>query len=721
MATIRNRLDPAVAGPGPSPASVQPAVAPAVPRFAPVDALLAHAWRGGAARPGRRWRSVAWLRRDPLMGLSVALALPVLVVDVVDPPPVVWPSVAITAAFVAIQALLSQQRRLPGAVPLFRFTLSLAFLLVASLAIDAHGGWPLLALGIPVVALAAAFGDASIWVAVSAVVMALIPVVIPATSGDVRRRLIALAMASIVTAVGSRRVVSSLERSRDRLRRAQTLQRRRARQLGAVESVGQILAREGPTPGALDAVAGLLNGTFGYHYPSIYTWDGAVLRLGAQRNYETPIATFPTDRGIIGRVARTREPVFLPDVTVDPDYVSADDGVRGEISVPLLAGEELLGVLNVEMDGPRRLDGDDFATLQIVGDRLAASLALGRERQKLTERAGLMDRLAAFSRSLSRTLDPTTLQDQVAAGARRVIVADMAILVVLDEATGEFRTAQVDGGDANLRGVRVLPGEGVSGRAIAAAELVVDDHLGREAFPPGAARARTADILAAMSAPLVVDETVTGAMSWFREDLGRPFSDQEQEVAGLLAGQAALALLNADRHRATELAAVTDALTGLHNRRYFDAAVLHAEAARQRAAEDDRRDASVVMFDLDHFGRINKLHGHQVGDRFLRAFADVLRARVRASDLVARFGGEEFVVILDGATRQDAVRLAEEVRVSFGGVRFGLPDGSTVGCTVSAGCAVFTAQETHFAVLLERADVGLAMAKAGGRDRVVAA
>jgi len=127
------------------------------------------------------------------------------------------------------------------------------------------------------------------------------------------------------------------------------------------------------------------------------------------------------------------------------------------------------------------------------------------------------------------------------------------------------------------------------------------------------------------------------------------------------------------------------------------------------------------MFDLDHFGQVNKLHGHLVGDRILRSFADVVRRRVRASDLVARYGGEEFVVILDGATLGDAVRLANEIRESFGGVRFALPDGAAIGCTVSAGCSALAQSETATTLLLERADVGLAMAKGSGRNRVVAA
>lgn len=667
-----------------------------------------------------RWLTVRSLQHDPLFPLAVALALAVALVDLLDGPTDDRPSLALAVAFLALQVLLSPVRRAHRAMPLFRFALCLAFLVGASLAIDTRGGWPLLALAIPVVALAAAFGDESSWVAAAAVAVTLVPVALPATGGDVRRRLIALAIGEVLTAVGSRRVVASLERSRDRLRRAQVLQRRQARQLAAVESVGRILAREGPAPAALDAVVGLLVDTFGYQFPSIYTWDGHVLRLGAQRNYDAPIEEFPLDRGVIGKVARTREAIFLPDVAADPEYISADNDVLGEIGVPLLANGELFGVLNVEMPGPRRLDDDDAATLMIVADRLAAALVLGRERQLLTERAHLMDELASLSRSLGGSLDPGTVHQQVAVGAGQVIPASRVSLVLHDRESGDYRVADIEGVPQSLLGMRIGVGEGLTGRAIRERQVVADDHLDRSRYAPAAARARMADVVSALSAPLIVGDRVVGALTWARDDL-RPFSPQEREVAGLLAAQVALAITNADLHHATEVAAVTDPLTGLHNRRHFDAAMVRLEAARRRDHEDERRPLSVIVFDLDHFGLMNKRHGHQVGDRVLQAFAEVIRHRVRASDLTARYGGEEFVVVLDGATRTEAVRLAEGIRETFESVGFGLPDGTAVTCTVSAGCASLAATETSGAVLIERADVGLAMAKASGRNQVVAA
>ena len=130
---------------------------------------------------------------------------------------------------------------------------------------------------------------------------------------------------------------------------------------------------------------------------------------------------------------------------------------------------------------------------------------------------------------------------------------------------------------------------------------------------------------------------------------------------------------------------------------------------------------SAILFDLDHFGRVNKRFGHQVGDRVLRLFADTLRSRARASDLVARYGGEEFVVILENASREDAMEIADQVRRAFAEQSVEDGTGGQLKTTVSAGCSSLEQWEVEGSVLLERADVALAMAKAGGRDQVVAA
>jgi len=691
--------------------------------YPPISQFLERRDRSGRRSsrivPRRLWRR---LRSDPHVLLAFAIAVPTIAVEsIVGVAPT---RLAVLAATLLVtgQIALGAWRRAPSWLPPLRLAAALAFVLLVNAEVRNDATGPLRALVVPIVAMAAASGGrGGLAVAFTGIVATLVPMFTDPLTDAVRQRTIALAACEIVLVVGSRQLVASLARTTERLRRTRVRDRRRARQLGAVELVGRALARQGPTPEVLDGVMELLERTFGYTYPSVYTWDGGVLRLGAQRNYRTPFQVITPDSGVLGRVVRSREPAFVPDVQEDPDYRAAEPSVVSQISIPLLNDGELLGILTTEAAGPQRLDDEDFATMKIVADRVAAALALGRERQKLTERAALLDRLTAFSASLNVTLDPAAVQQAVVTGAAAVIDGDMIALILLDAETGEYRATAMDGGDDRTLGARILPGEGISGRAIATKALVIDQHLDRARFPRATKGARIADVVTAMAVPLIRDEVVTGALAWLREDTNRTFTDQEREVATVLGGQVALALANASLHHDAQQAATTDALTGLPNRRSFDAEIDRMMAVRARVPVAKRRALSLILFDLDHFGNVNKQHGHQVGDLVLIAFADVLRSRVRETDVIARHGGEEFLVVLDGATRDDAMRLAEEVRVAFGARSVLRPDGTAVTCTVSAGCASLEPGQSSSTVLLERADVGLGLAKEGGRNRVVAA
>ena len=665
-------------------------------------------------------RFLSLARRDPQLLLAVFLAVPVAAIELIvgDAP---GPQVVATAfGFLLAQVLLTTTRARSAAG--FRLALSLGFVILANSHHGALEVGPVTALFVPVVAMAAAIGTRDAFVvAVAGLGVTFAPVLLPGFPNEIRQAALAMSAAEIVLAIGSRRVVASMEDAVDRTRIAHSRERRWARQLSAVEAVGTVLAREGPRPGVLLQIMDILEGYFGFHYPSVYLWDGAVLRLGAQRNYEQPIQEFDVSMGVIGRVARTREPAFITDVASDPDYKAADSTVNSEISVPLLNGDQLLGVLNVESTSARRLDGDDFVAMQLVGDRLAAALALGNERLKLAARAELLVRLTEFSAGLSATLDPLTTNGFIASGAARVVEATMVVLTLQDPVTRQYRVAAIVGGDQAMVGVRILPGEGASGRALEAVGVTVDDHLDRARFPQAASGAKIADVLASMSVPLSRDGECFGAIAWLRADLARPYTPEEQEVAALLGVQTSLALVNQGLLSEARVAAITDPLTGLNNRRFFDASLAQLMEQRLRLPALERPSLAAVIFDLDHFGVVNKRHGHQVGDQILRMFAETLRARVRASDLVARYGGEEFVVVLPGATREQAARVANEVREMFVVKRVPATSGEMIGCTVSAGCAALEAPQADGTALLELADVGLAMAKAAGRNQVVSA
>src|SRR5262249_50856216 len=131
------------------------------------------------------------------------------------------------------------------------------------------------------------------------------------------------------------------------------------------------------------------------------------------------------------------------------------------------------------------------------------------------------------------------------------------------------------------------------------------------------------------------------------------------------------------------------------------------------------RPIAAIMFDLDHFGRLNNTFGHQAGDAVLREFAGILLTRFRSADLVARYGGEEFVVVLEGSSLADAARIAQEIRTKLESRPVRGPAGHDVRATVSAGCSGLDPRNSTREALIERADQALYQAKRAGRNRVV--
>ncbi len=511
---------------------------------------------------------------------------------------------------------------------------------------------------------------------------------------------------------------SALLESRRELRAANRRAETTLRQLQGMEGIGRALAEQGPTPDALAGVVGLLVERFGYTYPSIYTSDGRLLRLGAQRGYEHPILEFEPSVGVIGRVARTREPVFLRDVTGDPDYLSADSSIRSEISIPLLAHGAFLGVLNVE--SPEELTDTDLAAVSVVADRVAVALALAIERASLAERAQVFRRIVAFSAKVSSVLAASELYEVIVDAMNDVIDAQLVSITVCEPATGTC-IVRAERGGGGVAGVVIQPGEGMAGRAIESGELVRAEHFSRAQFPSTIrVGPPTDDFGWALGVPLRGESGTIGALTVARIDHDRPFTDLELEALDLLAGETTLAVSNAFLHGEVAELAIRDPLTGLHNRRFLDEAFKTLTAARARLPEDARHPLSIILFDLDHFGAYNKLHGHLAGDDVLRTFGRLLLGRLREADLVGRYGGEEFVAILQGASRADACRVAEEIRGALEASPMVDERGAAFPVTVSAGCAEADAGETTPESLIRSADVALSMAKRAGRNRIVA-
>lgn len=162
--------------------------------------------------------------------------------------------------------------------------------------------------------------------------------------------------------------------------------------------------------------------------------------------------------------------------------------------------------------------------------------------------------------------------------------------------------------------------------------------------------------------------------------------------------------------------AVTDALTGLNNRRYLDT---HLATLVDRSHRRDRP-LSVLITDIDHFKAINDVHGHEGGDHVLREFARRIRGAVRGADLACRYGGEEFVVVMPDTTPEVAAQVAERLRTAIAAMPFQTAaEGGAAVVTTSVGIATLESDGEGADSLMRRADQALYQAKNAGRNRVV--
>jgi len=483
-----------------------------------------------------------------------------------------------------------------------------------------------------------------------------------------------------------------------------TDERRATEAMHGIEAVGTLLATTGPTPESMAAILETLSDRMGYPCLSLFIRRERRFELGAQVGYDEREAELDPSRGLVGQVFQTATTASSGDC---------------QIAVPLTADGETVGVLSIESTAETPLTAADLRLIETVAERLAVALVLGRSQQALKERARLFTALNGFAQSAGAMVDETRIASALLEAIAEVVPHDAAWLTVKDRETSRFviRAVRGEGFDPEAVGREVVPGRGPAGRAIQSRTQLAERRPRRDPVPPEWT-VWTVAAGALVSIPLIHDQAVIGAIVVGRNGSAADFSELEHEVLALLGAQAALAAANAQLLAEVRALAIRDPLTGLYNRRHFDATVEHI-IARWRRDRTDARPIAAIMFDLDHFGLLNNTYGHQAGDAVLREFAGILQTRFRSADLVARYGGEEFVVVLDGATLADASRLAETIRRDLGSRLLGGPDGPELRATVSAGCAEIDPAHATRGALIEAADVALFAAKRAGRNRVV--
>ncbi|UCD58829.1 MAG: sensor domain-containing diguanylate cyclase, partial [Candidatus Hydrogenedentota bacterium] len=226
---------------------------------------------------------------------------------------------------------------------------------------------------------------------------------------------------------------------------------------------------------------------------------------------------------------------------------------------------------------------------------------------------------------------------------------------------------------------------------------------------------REAELLKAkLCVPLSIKdrEKPLGYVSLGNKLTGEPYSTEEQKFIFALARYAAAAIENALLFEETREKAIKDDLTQLYRRNYYEQR-LETELERSKRYG---RSLSVAIFDIDNFKSINETYGHLVGDRVLKAVARLMLRRSRSTDVVGRYGGEEFIAILPETEEKDAHNYCERVRL--GVKELGKEEVLPADLTVSGGKTSFDPDKDTAQTIIKRADDALLEAKRSGKDRI---
>jgi len=413
------------------------------------------------------------------------------------------------------------------------------------------------------------------------------------------------------------------------------------------------------------------------------------------------------EQGITGAAARQKRPIYAADVSKDPNYVSTAQSTRSEVAVPLMVRDEVVGVLDCQSEKANYFDNDTIDLLTLFSTQASMALQNAHLYSLERQRARQLEVINAIARETTAVLDQEELLIKVCAVIQQTFqVGHVSVLLrddeglVLRASQGRFAAAPPPGG-------RLPATSGLWGQALAAGRTLIENDVQTSTERGGFSR----ETQSRMCIPLVSFGQTLGVLVLESEHTGN-FQEGDVESLEAVADICATAIQNAHYVERVKQLAYLDGLTGIFNRRFFELRIVE-EIDRARRFNSGM---AVLMVDIDQFKRLNDEFGHLLGDEVLRQVSSMFHQQLRKIDVVCRYGGEEFAILLSQTNPQHALAVAEKLRRLVESWQFpGVPR----PVTISAGVATFPDHGTARDELVKSADAGLYAAKQGGRNRVL--
>jgi len=360
---------------------------------------------------------------------------------------------------------------------------------------------------------------------------------------------------------------------------------------------------------------------------------------------------------------------------------------------------------------------DRVASIQYKGKRSILGTLMDITERKMAENeVGIytkqLETLFNIGATVSQTLNLEELLNSVLDKAIEVMGIEASGIFLLDEPTNKLALRAHRGMSAQLvKEIKELNvSDGFIGQVAKSGKpLLMEDVSANHRLSRSRVKAEKLKSFAAV--PIISKEKVLGVMGVGSHNY-REFPDWEVRMLESISNQIGMAIENARLYeRALELA-FTDGLTSLYNRRYLMEQI-EREFSR---AERNKEPLSLIMVDLDGLKEINDRFGHNEGDQFLREVGRIIKVNTRASDVAARWGGDEFMLLTPETDSSRSAKIAERIRTQVERYRMNI-NGREVGITVSAGVVSYPAYASGISELIKNADEAMYNAKKGGKNQ----
>ena len=326
--------------------------------------------------------------------------------------------------------------------------------------------------------------------------------------------------------------------------------------------------------------------------------------------------------------------------------------------------------------------------------------------------------LVEIGKTLTSTLDRENVLNVIMEKVSLLFRAKTWSLLLTDEATGDliFEIAVSDK-NTNLKGIRLAKGEGIAGRVAESGKplLTSDVHNSPYFSPHSAGQATAHETGSIICVPLKIQERILGVIELVNTDNDSLFDESALPILTTIADYVAIAIENAKYFEKINQLIITDDLTGLYNSRHFNQLI---EYETERSLRYDNA-LALVFFDLDYFKRVNDTHGHLVGSRMLTEVGELVRRYTRKVNLAARYGGDEFVILLPSADKKSAVAMANGLLNNLRNHPFKADDGTPISLTASFGVASMPEDTKDRKELIYLADKAMYRVKETTRNAVL--